>query len=167
MFTKFWPVQRSQALISLKNWLWSSQKFRWAIQGHLHPLVLWMPCLEKRVLNVCLWIIEQGSYHINVEQWNPSCTTSSWARAYKAWVHTQLSLCSNFKVSLMLESVIQIEKFNLIGRNNEIFFKSKDSPEGLSNEIYPTSKFYAQLSWAWKNFHNHGTWSFDIQTIHL
>ena len=27
------------------------------------------------------------------------------ARAYKAWVRTQLSLCSNFKFSLMIESV--------------------------------------------------------------
>ena len=40
----------------------------------------------------------------------------------------------------------QTLEFDLTGRNNEIFYRSKVPPEGLSNKIYPTSKFHAQLS---------------------
>ena len=45
---------------------------------------------------------------------NGSCQVKNWARAYKAWVHTQLSLCSNFKVLFILMTLWKIKFKTLI-----------------------------------------------------
>ena len=61
-------------------------------------------------------------------------------------------VCAQTLVSLMLESVWEIilKRFWFDSRNNEIFYRSKVSPEVLPNENYPTTKFHGgQDSRSW------------------